>query len=154
MKLSWDVFRGHNLLWVDVLTRKYGVINGNSNGVSSLWKEIQSQQDNIMKATAWALGNGTKVRFWLDPWASIGSSLISMATSFIPNEERFRTVSEYVSAQGQWRWECFAQWLPCSIIIKIASIKPPSLSDGKDSVYWGCSKSRLFTVKYAFSLIE
>ena len=55
MKLSWDVFRGHNLLWVDVLSRKYGV-NGNSSGVSSLWKAIQTQQENIMKATAWCLG--------------------------------------------------------------------------------------------------
>ena len=54
MKLSWDVFRGHNLLWVDVLQRKYNV-NGNSNGVASLWKAIQSQQDNIMKAMAWRL---------------------------------------------------------------------------------------------------
>ena len=51
MKLSWDIFRGHNLLWVDVLSRKYGV-NDNSNGVSSLWKAIQSQQENIMRVTA------------------------------------------------------------------------------------------------------
>ena len=74
MKLSWDVFRGHNLFWVDVLQKKYDV-HGNNNVVSSLWKAIQSQQDSIMKAMAWALGNGTKVRFWHDPWVGIGSSL-------------------------------------------------------------------------------
>ena len=74
-----------------------------------------------MKATTWALGNGTKVRFWLDPWVGMGSSLISMATLFIPYEKRFRSVSEYVSAQGQWRWECVAQWLPSSVIMKIMS---------------------------------
>ena len=153
MKLSWDVFRGHNLLWVDVLSRKYGV-NGNSSGVSSLWKAIQMQQENIMKATAWALRNGTKVRFWLDPWVGIGSNLLSVAISYIPDEEIFKSVREYVSTQGQWRWECFDHWLPSSILMKIASIKPPSLSDGEDSVYWGCSKSRLFTVKSAFSLLE
>ena len=36
----------------------------------------------------------------------------------------------------------------------IASIKPSSLIDGEDSVYWGCSKSGFFTVKSAFSLLE
>ena len=81
----------------------------------------------------------------------MGSSLITGATSPIPDEERFRLVSDYVSEQGQWRWDCFAHWLPSSVIMTIASIKPSSLIDGEDSVYWGCSKSGLFTVKSSLS---
>ena len=153
MKLSWDVFRSHNSFSVDVLQNKYEV-HGNNNGESSLWKAIQSQQDSIMKAMAWALGNGTKVRFWLDHWAGMGSNLITVATSHIPDEEIFKLVSDYISEQGQWRWDCFVHWLPSSMIMNIASIKPLSLTDGEESLYWGCSKSGLFTVKYAFSLLE
>ena len=116
------------------LQKKYGV-HGNKNSVSSFWKAIQSQQASIMKAMAGALGNGPKVRFCLDPWAGMSSSLIFVATLYIPDEERFRLVSDYVSAQRQWRWECFAHWLPSSVIMNIASIKPPSLTNGEDYVY-------------------
>ena len=153
MKLLWDVFRSHKLFLVDVLKKKY-IVHGNNNGESSLWKAIQSQQDSIMKAMAWMLGNVTKVRFWFDPWDGMRSNLIIVATSHVPDDERFKLVSDYVSEQGQWRWDCFAHWLPSSMIMNIASIKPPSLIDGEDSVYWGCSKSGLFTVKSTFSLLE
>ena len=84
----------------------------------------------------------------------MGSNLITVVTSHIPDEERFKLVSDYVSEQRQWRWDCFAHWLPSSMIMNITSIKPHSLIDGEDSVYWGCSKSGLFTVKSAFSLLE
>ena len=40
------------------------------------------------------------------------------------------------------------------MVLKIASMKLPALTDGEDYVYWGCSKTRFFTVKSAFNLIE
>ena len=39
-------------------------------------------------------------------------------------------------------------------LFRIASIKPPSLTDGEDQIYWGCSKLGIFTVKSAFSFLD
>ena len=134
LKLTWEIFRTKDLFWVKVLKNKYDT-HGNNKEFSSLWKAIQSQKESINKAMIWAIGNRKKVKFWLNLWVGMGSNLLNLATLFVPIEERFKTVSEYVSEQGLWRWEDFAHWLPNALILKIASIKPPLLMDGEDYIY-------------------
>ena len=65
MKLSWDVVRNSQSLWVDVLKAKYDV--GSWSGqVCCLWKAIQKQEQQVLKGVAWVIGNGRNVTFWLD----------------------------------------------------------------------------------------
>lgn len=60
IKLSWDIFRGNNSFWVEILKSKY-TDHKNNKGASTLWKAIQNQEDYINKAMVWALGNGKRI---------------------------------------------------------------------------------------------
>ena len=69
MKLSWNVFCKSDSLWVDVIQNKYKR-NGKmhetlawSKKGSPLWRAMYNHFTIMEKATAWALGNGRKVKF-------------------------------------------------------------------------------------------
>ena len=71
----------------------------------------------------WALGNGSKVYFWLDTWTSLNKPLIELTMGTLTEEERNLKVKDYVS-HGGWNWNEFANHLPSSALLYIASIKP------------------------------
>ena len=65
------------------------------------------------------------------------------------------TVSECVNGDGSWNWGLFANLLPNNVILRIAAIKPPLNSGGRDEIRWAHSKTGLFIVKSAYlSLIQ
>ena len=57
IKLSWEVFKNSQALWVKVLKSKY---DGHSKRAkaSCLWKAIQKREDQVMKSAIWVIGNG------------------------------------------------------------------------------------------------
>ena len=147
MKLSWEVYCNSNTLWVNVLRNKYkmngqllGSLTWKKKG-SSLWRAMYDQFNIMEKAMAWALGNGRRVKFWLDNWVGFGGNLLGTIIDYIPPNERFKSVRDYVKEDGEWDWDRFAGWLPSLMLLKIASIKPLSEYIGEDMKYWGCSKS-------------
>ena len=89
MKLSWEVFRNSQTLWVDVLKSKY---DGNSRRVqaSCLWKAIQKQDVQVMKGATWAIGNGRLAKFWL----GMGSCLLELAALTVPLEDQCKSVRD------------------------------------------------------------
>ena len=141
MKLAWNVFINSGALWVEVLKNKNNVSNrvymmeGVTNGSSYLWKAMQRQVIFLNKGVSWAIGNGKKARFWLDPWIGNGCRLIDVIVAEVPNMDVRKLVYEYVDVQGQWAWHLFSQYLPSSIILNIASIKPPIDRDEEDVMY-------------------
>ena len=64
--------------------RKKYVDQENKRGVSNLWRTIQDQKKYINHAMIWALGNGNKIKFWLDSCISLGNNLLDVANSYIP----------------------------------------------------------------------
>ena len=72
MKLSWEVLCKSDSLWVNVIQNKYkrkrklhGTLTLTKKG-SPLWCAMFNHFTVIEKATAWTLGNGRRVKFWLD----------------------------------------------------------------------------------------
>ena len=121
---------------------------------SPLWRAMYNQFNVLEKATAWALGNGRRVKFWLDNWTEVGGNLLDIVVDHIPSNERFKSVKDYVKDDGDWDWGRFTGWLPSSMLLKIASIKPPSAYTGEDMMYWGWSKTGKFIVKLAFNFMK
>ena len=54
-----------------------------------LWRAMYNHFTIMEKATNWALGNGRKVKFWLDNWIGFGGNLLDIAIDHIPNNEKF-----------------------------------------------------------------
>ena len=88
-------------------------------GICKIW-------DITYKGAVWALRNGSKVSFWLDAWKGVHKPLIELETGSIEENERNLKVKDYV-VNGGWNWNAFANKLPSSALLHIASIKPQIL---------------------------
>lgn len=56
-------------------------------------------------------------------------------------------MADFVSLDNQWKWEIFS---PNHIVLKIASIQPPTPTRGQDPISWSASSKGLFTIKSAY----
>ena len=66
----------------------------------------------------------------MDPWVPGEGPLISHALSTVTGDSMQNCIREFATPAGHWWWDKFINILPHSACLKIASIYPPSLSDG------------------------
>lgn len=138
-----------------MLTTKYGVnlstlpteLPGRHG--SHLWPLLKKVWTNILSRVAWNIGDGTKVRFWLDLWMLKEKPIISEAILPIFDNIISGVVADFIDNNGSWRWDLFEHYLPHNIILRIASSVPPLAQRGHDCVYWAGSKNGDFLVKSA-----
>ena len=62
-------------LWYQVISRKYGVEEGGwytregrEGFAVELWKEIRKVSSWLSNYIGFSMGNGSRIKFWLDPW--------------------------------------------------------------------------------------
>ncbi|KAK9007856.1 hypothetical protein V6N11_074772 [Hibiscus sabdariffa] len=60
-------------------------------------------------------------------------------------------VAAMVNPNGGWAWAKFQDFLPSTILLAIAAVRPPSALVS-DSIGWGGDDRRMFTVKSAYGL--
>ena len=101
----------------------------------------------------WTLGDGNKVKFWLDNWLDLPGPLVDYVIATIPECFIYMVVHDVVDSNGQWVWDMFQNFLPLQILIRIAANKPPYADDGNDEMYWKLSKSGKFTIELAYKLL-
>ncbi|KAH9724217.1 putative ribonuclease H protein [Citrus sinensis] len=102
----------------------------------------------------WNIGDGERVRFWWDCWVTTSSPLAEFVTQPIPNTLLSKRVADFVDETGNWNWSLFSHLLPNNILLKIASVHPPTASHGADSFFWGASSNGTFSVKSAYELLD
>ncbi|CAA0812774.1 Unknown protein [Striga hermonthica] len=90
-------------------------------------------------------GFGT-INKWLHSDVTLGQ--VSLDTT-IPEQQHYRTVADFRSETGHWRWESFSHLLPATYLLQVAS-RPPPQSDGRDLIYWGHSDDGSFTTASAY----
>ncbi|KAH9661420.1 putative ribonuclease H protein [Citrus sinensis] len=62
-------------------------------------------------------------------------------------------VADCVDQNGNWLWNKFSFCLNNHVVLRIASMAPPSAIRGDDRVYWGASNTGIFTVHSAYRVL-
>ena len=156
MEIGWGLVNSLNTFWVQVMASKYKIDTTclpdslqTRNG-SYLWRAVEKVWDHDLKGTHWALGDGTRVKFWWDLWLSEADNLQSYAQNPIPDQLIILCVVDFSYSNGNWNWQLFAHLLPNHIILKIAAVKAPCANSGEDQCYWAYSNTGHFTAKSAY----
>lgn len=157
MKVAWGLVTKSDALWVQVLKSKYKFSKEEipwslkQRYGSPLWKGVCLVWPLVKKNCQWSLRSGKSVSLWNDRW--VGGDLLSEALSVsmpcpLPNGR----VCDAVLPDGQWNWNIFSG-ISTSLLVRIASIKPPSNSDGDDVAFWGLSPNGKFSVSSAYTFL-
>lgn len=68
---------------------------------------------------------GCLVKFWSHRWINRKNLIEIMGDIGILELEKYRPVRDYVLETGEWNWEAFAGKVNQSVLLAIASIRPP-----------------------------
>lgn len=159
MKIGWSIVVSPQSLWVQVCETKYGLNTKNlpttlNNTTGSyLWKAIGNIWKPVLDGIRWAIGNGKQVRFWKHCWAADNILLEKQSIQPVPIELESKYVAELITPDGTWDWHYFEHLLPNNGLLQIA-LKPPSVNDGDDQIFWAHSNSDIFTAKSAYWFLK
>ncbi|PNX73126.1 hypothetical protein L195_g029024 [Trifolium pratense] len=127
VKMLWNLINNPDDLWCKVLYGKYGrnddlrVTIYSQPYDSPLWKALTGIWDQFQQNIVWQLGDGNNINFWLDKWIPGGNSLFSTTNqSFIDTT------------------------------LSVLALPAPTVTDGQDSIGWGGTSTRNFTVQSAY----
>lgn len=59
-------------------------------------------------------------------------------------------MAELVTPDGTWEWHSFEHFLPNNLFLLIAAIKPPSVINGDDQIFWVHLNLGKFAAKFAY----
>ena len=159
MKVAWDLFINPSKLCSQVLISKYAApcymitTDVSFKNGSYLWRSMGRIWKDFQKGLRWSIGNGQRVKFWDDIWATNGDPLINYTVASIPVSMRNMLVADCVDQNGNWLWNRFNSFLNNHAVLRIASMAPPSSMRGEDRMYWGASNSGNFTVQTAYQVL-
>ncbi|KAK7289741.1 hypothetical protein RIF29_03628 [Crotalaria pallida] len=117
------------------------------------WRGISKACETMYGNLFWILGNGSRVRFWLDPWIPGKPTLINIPGVVVPHWGREFTVSNF-SDNGRWRWNLFDASLPQEIKSILAAMIPPSMSQEDDSIAWSRETNGEFSIPSAVAILQ
>ncbi|KAH9734293.1 putative ribonuclease H protein [Citrus sinensis] len=132
MKVAWDLFINPSKLCSQVLISKYAapcdmlITDVPSKNGSYLWRSMGKIWKDFQRGLRWSIGNGQRVKFWDDIWATNGDPLTNYTVTSIPNSMRNMLVADCVDQNGNWLWNKFSFCLNNHAVLRIASMAPPS----------------------------
>ncbi|KAH9699193.1 putative ribonuclease H protein [Citrus sinensis] len=156
LKVAWNLITEPGKLCAQVLATKYRVSLSDipqslpTRHGSHLWKSVCRVWNHAKRGLRWNVGNGLRVKFWWDCWATASSPLAAFTLKPIPPELCDLYVADFVTADGTWNWPKFSYLLSHNAVMRIASIHPPSAWNGADKAYWAAATHGKFTVKSAY----
>jgi ribonuclease HI len=149
---------GEKSLWGDVLVGKYGregwgqgKISVNNND-SSLWKAITKCWDSLELHRCWAIGDGSRIRFWSDKWIDESTRLNELQV-VIPETTCQWKVQDVVTTNGEWNFNMIRSVVPNIVVKRLHDIVPPHPSQGEDTPLWLGMNNGQVTVSAAYHLI-
>lgn len=158
-KLGWRVLTEPNALWSRVLRSKY--CKGRCDldmfepvaGSSNVWKGITDNACWLKEGAATAIGNGKSTCFWDHKWA-MEPPLRHVCTSEIPAHlEEAKVEDMWEEGQG-WKWSEFADYLPATALMRIASHELREDTSLGDLLYWREGKQGKFSIKHVLKLMR
>ncbi|KAH9666870.1 reverse transcriptase domain-containing protein [Citrus sinensis] len=150
MKVAWDLFINPSKLCSQVLISNYVApcdmitTDASFKNGSYLWRSMGKIWKDFQKGLRWSIGNGQRVKFWDDIWATNGDPLINYTVASIPDSMRNMLVADCVDQNGNWLWNIFNSFLNNHAVLRIASMAPPSSMRGEDRMRRVCDMGSLF----------
>ncbi|PKI49235.1 hypothetical protein CRG98_030384 [Punica granatum] len=121
-------------------------ILGSGKGIARAWNRVASE-------AAWAIRDGTKVRFLEDRWVRGCGPLIDDAARAVESTVRGRMICEFVTDAGTWYYSLMEGYHSHTKLLCIASHRPPARDQGEDSLYWTFEPTDNFSVKTAYCFL-
>ncbi|KAK9275240.1 hypothetical protein L1049_022502 [Liquidambar formosana] len=103
-RMGWKLITEPNALWANILIGKYlkdkSFMDYIASGQESYsWKCILKGKEVIKAGFKWVLGNGSKIKFWLDLW--VGDDILSDISLLpMPEEELNTLIEDYIDGSG------------------------------------------------------
>lgn len=156
-KIAWGLINRPNDLWAQVLINKY---KGRwkedwklsvKQGDPWLWNAITGAWNEISQWMGWGIGNGCHIKFWQDRWIFGKSLCKDLGVGSIPEVELNRPLRDFILESGNWNWSAFEGKINLSVLLSIASIKPPEGSSNvSDFPVWLGSKNGDYSVSVTY----
>jgi ribonuclease HI len=139
LKLGSKLQSDSSDFWCKVLWGKYRRENSENIVIakpsdSHLWKSIVKLWPKLNKFCFWSIRDGRSVDWYTDAWIEEGLR-VNELNLHVPENWTNMKVADLVDANGDWRQELLAEWLPSRILNKIQSIPPPDDGAGADVRY-------------------
>ncbi|WZY68165.1 hypothetical protein YC2023_000405 [Brassica napus] len=153
-KLSWRILHNPDILLSRVLLGKYSATESfmtvsEKSAISHGWRGVLIGRDLLKENLGWAIGNGSAISIWSEPWLSLTEQLAP--TGPATKETRNFTVSDLFNENtATWNLTTVRRVLPQweQIITKIK----PSLSGAPDKRIWLGTRSGIYTTKSGYHL--
>ena len=145
-----------DVLWNQVMSRKYEVEEGGwyiregreGFGVG-LWKEIRNEGSRLSNYIVFYVGNGRRIRFWLDSWCgdeALCNSFPSLFALVVSKEEWVAEV---------WDPLVFIDWEVVLVERLLMTIQSKRVSaEMEDKVIWKKTKNRFFSQLSLFIVLR
>ncbi|KAL9422763.1 hypothetical protein AB3S75_034941 [Citrus x aurantiifolia] len=102
----------------------------------------------------WNIGDGETVRFWRDCWVTSLKPLAEFVIQPIPNKPLNKRAMDFLDGSGNWNLPLFSHLVPSNVLLKIATIHPPTAAFGNDNYFWRGSSNGMFSVRAAYELLD
>ncbi|CAN1832077.1 Putative ribonuclease H protein At1g65750 [Linum perenne] len=96
--------------------------------------------------------DGVETNFWLDRWVDSGDRLIDITSGNTSAIDVDQPVAAFVTANGEWNWSLFNQFLSRDGCLQVAGMSPPSAGAGEDRITWGLERDGHFRIRSAYLL--
>ena len=156
LMLNWRMYHEQDANWAKVILHKYYLglrarsSNPNKLPSSLNWKAIKMGFPIFLKGVCCGIGDGSRVRVWLDNWIR-GESLRDMIEGPLNQGDLNMIVAEFWHDEV-WNWEVVSFVLLEAIKDKIRATPIRSSGERRDTIMWKYSKDREFTAKLAYLL--
>jgi len=158
MKLGWRLTTEADTLWVRVLKDKYcrgrdlATNNRRLSTASNVWKGIQESMELTKKGLGITIGDGRTTEFWNHIWLD-DYALRDRTQDPVPEDQQRYRVRDYWHPELGWDWVTLSQFLPNTILHRLASVELLEDIVG-DLPVWKVSQSGASEIKSAIQLIQ
>ncbi|OMO81305.1 reverse transcriptase [Corchorus capsularis] len=136
-------------IWNFIEDRQHG-----SQTWSYTWRSLIKACTLLSNGLKWRIGNGSRVKFWADPWL-LSTPLRDVVDHSCYAGSSGVLVLDYMTDGGGWNMEKIFLELPMELALKVIGYPLPNVSSPQDRKIWKFSPNGIFTTKSAYqSLIE
>lgn len=152
-KWIYKIEKGDTYPCTTLLRKKYlgdrGFYNSNPNGGSQFWKGLHEIKDEFSQGLKYILGDGKKIRFWIDVWIGECPLKITYDNIFKICEQQNATIREIFDGSN-WNLTFRRNYGPREMMEwdeLLQDLKDVRLKDEPDNIRWMLESSGKYTVR-------
>lgn len=117
---------------------------------SFIWKNLLLGQKTFLYYTKWAIGDGSLIRFWLDPWINTLPKPLAYYLEGPLNKNDLNLTLKEVRSNNTWYFTNLSYPIPTVIQGKITDTLIPQYIIHQDTLCWGITTNVVFSVSSCY----